>query len=79
MKNSKSLLSQHSFPFLLGVVLALPIFSTSCRPAPEADAQTPSIATEIITLQTNLTKNSTEFVGSLEAAQIAEVRPEIQG
>ncbi|QFZ92833.2 efflux RND transporter periplasmic adaptor subunit [Synechococcus elongatus] len=79
MKNSKSLLSQHSFPFLLGVVLALPIFSTSCRPVPEADAQTPSIATEIITLQTNLTKNSTEFVGSLEAAQIAEVRPEIQG
>jgi RND family efflux transporter MFP subunit len=37
------------------------------------------VPVELETLQTSTVKESSEFVGNLEAAQIVEVRPEIQG
>jgi RND family efflux transporter MFP subunit len=55
------------------------VLGTSCRSTPEADAAAPTVPVIVETLQTGDVKDSTEFVGNLEATQIAEVRPEIQG
>ncbi len=63
----------------MGTALSLSVLGTSCRPTPEADAAVPTVPVSVETLQTGDVKDSTEFVGNLEAVQIAEVRPEIQG
>jgi RND family efflux transporter MFP subunit len=63
----------------MGTALSLSVLGTSCRPTPEADAAVPTVPVRVETLQTGDVKDSTEFVGNLEATQIAEVRPEIQG
>ncbi|NEQ45246.1 MAG: efflux RND transporter periplasmic adaptor subunit [Leptolyngbya sp. SIOISBB] len=65
--------------FLWGTALSLSVLSASCRPTPEANAAPPVVPVQIETLQSETIKQSSEFVGNLEAAQVVEVRPEIQG
>ncbi|WP_035984921.1 efflux RND transporter periplasmic adaptor subunit [Leptolyngbya sp. KIOST-1] len=66
-------------PLLMGTALSLSVLATSCRPTPEASAAAPVVPVDVETLQTGTVKTSTEFVGQLEATQIAEVRTETQG
>lgn len=66
-------------PFFLSTALSLSLLGTGCRPTPEANAAAPVVPVQLETLQTQSVKESSEFVGNLEAAQIVEVRPEIQG
>lgn len=75
----KPILRRRLSPFFLGTALSLSLLGTSCRPTPEANAAPPVIPVQLATLQTSTVKDSSEFVGNLEAAQIVEVRPEIQG
>jgi RND family efflux transporter MFP subunit len=77
--DSRSILLRRLSPLLLGTALSLSVLGTSCRPTPEADAAVPTVPVTVETLQTGDVKDSTEFVGNLEATQIAELRPEIQG
>jgi len=57
----------------------LSLVGTSCRPTPEANAAPPVIPVALETLQATAVKESSEFVGNLEAVQIVEVRAETQG
>jgi RND family efflux transporter MFP subunit len=75
----KPVLFKRLSPWLLGTALSMSVLGTSCRPTPEANAAAPVVPVELETLQTTTVKASSEFVGNLEAAQIVEVRPEIQG
>ncbi len=75
----KSILLTRLSPFLWGTALSLSVLSASCRPTPEANAAPPVVPVQIETLQSETIKQSSEFVGNLEAAQVVEVRPEIQG
>lgn len=64
---------------LIGFMIALPVLGTACQSGPEAEVKTTVIPVELATIEPSSVKTSTAFVGYLEAAQIAEVRPEIQG
>lgn len=66
-------------PLLLGTALSLSLLGTGCRPTPEANAAPQAVPVKLETLQSATVKDSSEFVGNLEAVQIVEVRPEIQG
>lgn len=76
---AKPVLLRRLSPLLLSTALSLSVVASSCRPTPEANAAAPVVPVELETLQTSTVKESSEFVGNLEAAQIVEVRPEIQG
>ncbi len=75
----KHTLPARKFLCLLGTVLSVSMLSSGCRSAPEATAAAQAIPTKLETLQPTTIKDSSEFVGNLEAVQIVEVRPEIQG
>jgi RND family efflux transporter MFP subunit len=75
----KPILRRRFSPLIFGTALSLSLLGTSCRPTPEANAAAPVVPVQLATLQTTTVKASSEFVGNLEAAQIVEVRPEIQG
>lgn len=79
MKAKSVVLSCLSPLLLLGTALSVSVLGTSCRPTPEASAAAPVVPVELVTLQTSTIKESSEFVGDLEATQIVQVRPEIQG
>ncbi len=60
----------------------MPFFSTACRPTPNADAAAqgpPFIPVQIETLKEGAVRESSDFVGTLEAVQIAEIRPKAAG
>jgi RND family efflux transporter MFP subunit len=65
-------------PFFL-VALSLAWGATGCSAPPETQAGAPAVPVSLETLQTGTVRESTEFVGNLEAVQITEVRAEIQG
>ncbi|MGF1458937.1 MAG: efflux RND transporter periplasmic adaptor subunit [Leptolyngbyaceae cyanobacterium] len=79
MVKTKLIHSKRWSPVFLGAAISLSVLSASCRPTPEASAAPPVVPVQVETLQTDTIQESTEFVGNLEAAQIVEVRPEIQG
>ena len=66
-------------PLFLGTAISLSLLSASCRSTPEAEASVPAVPVKLATLQSDTVKDSSKFVGNLEAVQIVEVRPEIQG
>ncbi len=66
-------------PFFLGATLSLAWVAAGCSSAPETQAGAQAVPVSLETLQTATVKESTEFVGNLEAVQITEVRAEIQG
>ena len=66
-------------PLFLGTAISLSLLSASCRSTPEAEAAVPAVPVRLETLQSDTVKDSSKFVGNLEAVQIVEVRPEIQG
>ena len=66
-------------PLFLGTAISLSLLSASCRSTPEAEAAVPAVPVRLATLQSDTVKESSKFVGNLEAVQIVEVRPEIQG
>jgi RND family efflux transporter MFP subunit len=55
------------------------MLSSGCRPTPEASAAAPVVPVQAELLQSGTIKNSSEFVGNLEAVENVEVRPQIQG
>lgn len=77
--DGKLTLQRYLPPFLLGTALCASLLGTGCRSTPEAEAAPPVIPVKLETLQSSTLKESSEFVGNLEAVQIADVRTEIQG
>lgn len=65
-------------PLLIGTALPA-LLVTSCRSTSNTEAAVQAVPVQIETLQPGTVENSSEFVGSLEAVQLAEVRSEIQG
>lgn len=63
----------------LCTALGISIISSSCRAGSEANAAFPPLAVKLEKLQADTVKDSTEFVGTLEAIQIVDVRAETQG
>ncbi len=66
-------------PILWGTAISLSVLSASCRPTPEANAAPPVVPVQAETLESKTIKESTVFVGNLEAVQNVEVRAETQG
>ena len=70
-------------PLLLGITLSISFLSTSCSSesdtSGEANAVAPAVSVKLVELQSDLVRDSSEFVGNLEAVKIVQVRPEIQG
>ena len=64
---------------MLCAALGVSLISSSCRAGSEANAAFPPLAVKLEKLQADTVKDSTEFVGTLEAVQIVEVRAETQG
>jgi RND family efflux transporter MFP subunit len=77
--DNRLLLQKHLSPFFLGAALCLGLAGSGCRSMPEAEAGVPTIPVDLTRLQSETIKESTVFVGNLEAVQTAEVRSEIQG
>jgi len=75
----RPLLQKHLSSFFLGTALCFGLAGTGCRSMPEAEAGVPLIPVDLATLRAETIKESTVFVGNLEALQTAEVRSEIQG
>ncbi|MEM8611424.1 MAG: efflux RND transporter periplasmic adaptor subunit [Cyanobacteria bacterium P01_H01_bin.105] len=63
----------------LCTALGISLISTSCRGGSEANAAFPPMPVKLEKLQADTVKESTEFVGTLEAVQIVDVRAETQG
>lgn len=75
----KPILPARLSPILWGTAISLSVLSASCRPTPEANAAPPVVPVQAETLQSETIKQSTKFVGNLEATQNLEVRAETQG
>lgn len=65
-------------PALLGLTLSLSLVSGCSRAEPTA-TQPPAIPVKVQTLSSKTVEASSEFVGTLEAIQQVQVKPEIQG
>ena len=78
-KGAKSTGQRPLSPLLLGTVLSVSLLSTACRSTPDANAAFPAVPVKIETLQSDTVRESTEFVGNLEAVQIVDILPETQG
>ena len=70
-------------PLLLGITLSISFLSTSCSSesdtSGEVQAAAPALPVQLVKLQSEIVRDSSEFVGNLEAVQIVQIRPEIQG
>ncbi|MEL6555661.1 MAG: efflux RND transporter periplasmic adaptor subunit [Cyanobacteria bacterium J06621_11] len=66
-------------PFLLGTALSVSVLSAGCRPTPEASAAPPGTPAQVEVLDSTTVRDSTTFVGTLEAVEVVDVRSEIQG
>jgi RND family efflux transporter MFP subunit len=66
-------------PFVLGTAISFSVLGSSCRPTPEANAAPPVVPVQVEVLQSGTIKDSSEFVGELDAVENVEVRPQIQG
>ncbi|MEO0768722.1 MAG: efflux RND transporter periplasmic adaptor subunit [Cyanobacteria bacterium J06649_4] len=66
-------------PFLLGTALSVSLLSAGCRPTPKADAAPPGTPAKVEKLASDIVRESTTFVGTLEAVEVVDVRSEIQG
>ena len=73
------LLKKRLSPFFLGTALSASLFSVSCRPTPEAGAAPPGTPVKVERLESDTVRESTTFVGTLEAVEIVEVRAEASG
>lgn len=79
----KSAVRRSLSPWLLGVTLSISLLSSACNSDSdtngEANAAAPAIPVQLVKLQSEIVRDSSEFVGNLEAVKIVQVRPEIQG
>ncbi len=70
-------------PLLLGVTLSISLLNTACSSdsdtSAEANAAAPALPVQLVKLQSEIVRDSSEFVGNLEAVKIVQIRPEIQG
>ncbi len=70
-------------PLLLGITLSISFLSTSCSSESDTSgkvqAAAPALPVQLVKLQSEIVRDSSEFVGNLEAVQIVQIRPEIQG
>ncbi|EDX86427.1 efflux transporter, RND family, MFP subunit [Synechococcus sp. PCC 7335] len=66
-------------PFVLGTALSISLLSLGCRRTPDADVVSPGIPAQVEELASDTVRDSTTFVGTLEAVEIVDVRSEIQG
>ncbi len=80
---SKTSVRRSLSPWLLGVTLSISLLSTACNSdsdtSGEANAAAPVLPVKLVKLQSDIVRDSSEFVGNLEAVKIVQVRPEIQG
>lgn len=77
--NNKNSLQKSLSPFFLGTALSLSLVTAGCRPTPQANAAIPSIPAKVERLTSKTVRESTTFVGALEAVEIVEVRSQIEG
>ncbi|MEN8446938.1 MAG: hypothetical protein ABG776_18225 [Cyanobacteria bacterium J06555_13] len=67
-------------PFFVGTVLSISLFSASCsRSTTDANAAPPGVPAQVVELEPDIVRESTTFVGNLEAVEVVDVRSEIQG
>ena len=80
----KSAVRRSLSPSLSGdLTLSISLLSSACNSDSdtngEANAAAPAIPVQLVKLQSEIVRDSSEFVGNLEAVKIVQVRPEIQG
>ncbi|MEL7360294.1 MAG: efflux RND transporter periplasmic adaptor subunit [Cyanobacteria bacterium J06560_6] len=67
-------------PFFVGTVLSISLLSTGCsRTDTSANAALPGTPAQVLELEPDTVRESTTFVGNLEAVEVVDVRSEIQG
>mgnify|MGYP001791413764 CR=1 FL=1 len=67
-------------PFFVGTVLSISLLSTGCsRSSNSASAAPPGTPAQVVELEPDTVRESTTFVGNLEAVEVVDVRSEIQG
>ncbi|KGF72787.1 RND transporter [Neosynechococcus sphagnicola sy1] len=64
---------------LLSLALLVATLATSCQGKPQTSAAPPALPVKLQLIEPNQVEDSTEYVGSLQAVETVELRPEIEG